>query len=137
MKVVLAVTADFVNESSDHKINVIGIFTQFPWIGQETFVPQFFLLGVLEAEEADYETEHALEFAVKTPDGKDLIPPLLFHTTVPGAPPQGRLQLNQSVNLTGVFFAQPGTYSFDISVDGQLARSTPLDLIDEAREDEL
>lgn len=134
MKVVLAVTADFVNESSDNKINVMGIFTQFPWTGQETFVPQFFLLGVLEAEAHDYGTEHDLEFAVKSPDGNDLIPPLLFHTTVPGAPLQGRLQLNQSVNLTGVFFAQPGTYSFDISVDGQLASSTPLDLIDESRE---
>jgi hypothetical protein len=94
MKVVLAATADFVNETKDHKINVIGMFPQILWVGSEALIPQFYMVAVLEAEAGDFNSEHDVELRLTKPGGQPLIDSFNFHTTVPAAPAEGILQMN-------------------------------------------
>lgn len=124
MELDFALIADAANVSQEGKLNILGIFDTI-W-GREFPVRHASMVFVLRVR-ADFtdQGEHALEVRLIDADGKQL-----FRAEgpieVPGGAPGRPIKPHVILGLSGVSFAAPGDYSFEVIIDGHHLRSVPL-----------
>ncbi len=119
-----AVIADAANVSQEGKLNLLGVFDTI-WAREFPFrhAAMVFVLRV----KADFTEQgnHHLEVRLIDADGGQLFRaegPL----QVPPGPPGRPIRPHVVLGLSGVSFARPGDYSFEVMLDGRHLASVPL-----------
>ena len=116
MNLLVLLTADYANITSDGKLNVMGIFrvinaTNFP--ARHTSMHLVLKLG---AELGEYGTERILTVKLMSPDGQEI-----FNLSGPMQIPRPEGGLKPEVNaifeLKDITFPEPGPYQFVVLVD--------------------
>jgi hypothetical protein len=77
---------------------------------------------------------HRVEIGCSDEDGKRMLTQPIVLTVPPREPPRDHppgwdLAANIVINLAAVRFEKPGTYRFEILVDGELVRTLPFRLL--------
>ena len=130
MEVALALLADAANTTRDGKLNVLGVFdaihaTKFP-----SAHPSMVLVLRLEASAADWDQKHHLDIRFIDEDGAQLLK-INAHIVVPPAPDSGRpRRFTHPIQINGLRFKKPGGFAFEVRVNGDLAVTLPLQVIE-------
>ena len=125
MDVTLALLADAANVSREGKLNLLGIFdTIFAHAFPSTH-PQMQLVIRLEADATEAGRTRTLEIRFVSEDGR-----ILFRVpgamTIGTAPLGGSVRLEHVLTLNNVHVEGPGSYRFDVLVDGEPVTTIPL-----------
>ncbi len=126
MDVSLALLADAANTSRDGKLNLLGIFDaiqapQFP-----STHPSMMLVLRLEASAADADRAHALDVRFIDADGGQVFK-LDGRVVVPSSLDPGQPhQFTHPIQINGLALEGPGQYAFEVRLDGVLAATVPL-----------
>jgi uncharacterized protein DUF6941 len=118
MDVPLLLIADYANVADHSKLNVMGIFSQIFAPGFPTLHPEMYLVAVLSAGPAEYDTTRKVTIKLLNEDATEELVSLTQDVTV--APPKlrgRRVDINIILKLTGLIFTRPGTYQFSVLVD--------------------
>lgn len=124
MEVKLAVLADAANVSKEGKLNIFGIFNQMK---SKTFPITWPALAVVIRFEAHASEagDHEVTIRLADADGRELA--RLDGSMKLQRGPTGQPLLGQIIlGLAGLQLKEPGTYSFDILIDGRYEGSIPL-----------
>jgi hypothetical protein len=109
---------------SDGKLNVLGILNR---INAQAFPLRLHRLVLVMScvGEADEFGLHTIEVRLLTEDGMDHVGPLKLDIEIP--------QNGGSANLIGEYngldFKKPGSYSFEVTADGQYLASLPVEVL--------
>ncbi len=124
MEVDLAVVADAANVSQEGKLNILGVFDTI-WAREFPFrhAAMVFVLRV----RADFTDQgvHKLVVRLMDADGGQLFKaegPLKVPEGTPGRP----VKPHVIMGLSGISFAKPGDFSFEVIVDERHLKSVPL-----------
>lgn len=126
MEIDLALLADAATIDGGGKLNILGIFDRLGTNAFPTRHPRLCLVlrfsaGVHEAG------KHDVGIVLKAPGGKQLmkIDGEMNLAVGPGGVANGLL-VPHILNLDGLVFPAPGTYAFDVAIDGEHHVSVPL-----------
>ena len=126
MEVDLALLADAATIDGSGKLNVLGVFdrlatTSFPTRHGRLSLVLRFAAGLAEAG------RHAIQIVLRAPDGKELM--RLDGEMQLGVGPSGvstGVRVPHVLNVEGLIFPVPGSYTFDVRVDGEHQVAIPL-----------
>ncbi len=124
MNVALAVVCDHALIDQSGKLSVIGIFERI-WVERFPAVhPRLHLVLRLKGRRTEI-GEHPVQIVLHDPDGREV---LRGDGTVQiGEPPAGVTEVEAGAVLSfDVPLERPGTFHFDISVDGERQASLPV-----------
>jgi len=126
MELKFALMADHVAEMKDGKLAIVGEFDKIRAQQYPTKVRNMMLVFRLHATTSEG-AAHKIRIALLDEDGKSLMPntpelPLTFQTQGPGRPLRGQV----IVAFNDLPLAKPGTYEFNILVDGHQLASVPV-----------
>jgi hypothetical protein len=128
MEIDFGVLADAATVDSSGKLNVLGIFdriqaAQFPARHGRVSLVLRFSAGLGEAG------AHQVEIRLRGPNNKEIVRLDGRMDLGPGARAATEgMKVPHVLNLDGITFPEAGTYSFDISSDGEHLLSIPLHL---------
>ena len=130
MEVALALLADAANTTRDGKLNVLGVFDAIRASKFPSTHPSMVLVLRLEATAADWDQKHELDVRFIDEDGGQLLK-INAHIVVPSAPDSGRpRRFTHPIQINGPRFKKPGGFAFEVRVNGQLAVTLPLQVIE-------
>ncbi len=134
MRVDLALLADYAEVTQrGGKLIVCGIFDRISLIDLEAVHPHMALALKLVCEPGEAGA-HQLSVRLVDPDGADVVTPMDGQVEVKGEG-AGESSVNLILDLNLVKFGSHGPHSFDIFIDGELARQVALTVEEvEARE---
>lgn len=92
-------------------------------------IPALVLVVALIVAEDECDIEHAGTLAVLSSDGEPILPETTYRFTPHRNPPELSelpIRFVFFINLSGVSFPAPGTYTFRLSVDGAQLTSVPV-----------
>ncbi len=129
MDVDLALLADAATIDASGKLNVLGVFdriaaAEFPAKHGRVSLVLRFSAGLEDAG------KHELAIRLRDPSGGEVVG--LNGSIKLGAGPAssgGRVKVPRVLNLDGLVFEEPGPYTFEVLVDGELFTSIPLNLV--------
>jgi len=129
MEVDLALLADAATIDGSGKLNILGIFDRLTTSSFPTRHPRLSLVLRFAASMRDV-GKHQIDIALKAPDGKQLVRIDGEMNLAPGPGGVGGAVLVPHVlNMDGLIFPVPGSYAFDVRVDGQHHVSIPLTVL--------
>lgn len=126
MDIDLALLADAATVDASGKLNILGVFdritaAEFPARHGRVALVLRFTAGLDDAG------SHEMTLRIKDPSGAELAS--LSGSIQFGPGPRntgGRIKVPHVLNLDGIVFEAPGSYSFDVEVDGDHQVSVPL-----------
>ena len=130
MDVALALLADAANTTRDGKLNVLGVFdviyaSKFP-----SAHPSMVLVLRLESAAADGNRQHELDVRFIDEDGAQLLK-IDARVVVPPTPESGRpRRFTHPIQINGLQFKKPGNFAFEVRLNGDLATSLPLTVLE-------
>lgn len=124
MEVPLALLADYANVTKDGKLNVMGIFTKVLATAFPTLLPKVQLVMTFEAGPAEKGTSKRFEVKLLDQDGGVRLN-LSADMLVPNDPLPLTVTINQIIEINNLPFTAPGSYSFDILVNGETKKRLP------------
>ena len=121
--------ADYANVTREGKLNVMGRFTnisarQFPAVH-----PEMWLIAMLSAAPAEYNTTRKLTVKLLNEDATVEIMNWSRDITVPQGTAGRRVEMNQIVRLAGLVFPSEGAYQFSFLVDNDEKGTLVIDLL--------
>ncbi len=128
MKLTFIALADFVNEVQGGKLNVLGIFDTIGAKDFPTTHVQMSLVLRFSCDFADSEKERAIRVQFEAPNGATFLD-FAAKIPIPTMQPGQSGMTNQTLNLVGVEFKDPGTYIVRVYVEDEIAGEIPLQLI--------
>jgi len=126
MEIDLALLADAATLDAAGKLNMLGVFDRiqvasFPARHDRIAMVLRFQGALAEAG------QHELQIRLLTPDQEEMLSISGELTFAPGpAEYGGGIRVPHLINLNGIVFPGSGRYMFDVSLDGEHARSIPL-----------
>lgn len=128
MEIKIAVLADAANVSSEGKLNITGIFNRLNASAFPVRWPSMTLVVRFEAHGNEV-GDHNLAVRIVDEDGSELARiEGMLHLGEPDDP--GLPIIAQLISgIQDAVFAHPGTYAFDILIDGRYLGSTPLHVV--------
>lgn len=130
MEVALALLADAANTTRDGKLNVLGIFDAIRAPKFPSTHPSLVLVLRLQASPTDTADTHALDVRFIDEDGAQLLK-IDAQVKLPAlAQPGQPRRFTHPIQINGLRFKQPGNFAFEIRVNGQLAASVPLAVLE-------
>jgi hypothetical protein len=131
MEIDLAVIAEHALVEASGKMAVLGIFDV---MGSPAFpfaYPRFFVCVRIACRPIEIGTDHVLAVVLQDQDGGRVGPSMVSPFKVPNPPfPTAPSTFVQAVfGFIGVGFSKPGTYSFEIAIDGQHRRTVTLHVL--------
>lgn len=128
MEIKIAVLADAANVSREGKLNVTGIFNRINAGEFPLTWPLLVLVIRLEAH-ASESGRHSLKVRVADEDGGE-VTAMDGEMHVPRAKDRSRAVTAQFIlGIQNARFQKPGTYSFDILIDGRFETTVPLHVV--------
>jgi hypothetical protein len=106
------------------KLIVCGIFDRISMVDLDAVHPHMALALKLVTDPGE-EPAHHLSVRLVDPDGIDVVPPMEGDVEVK-AEAEGDASVNLILDLNLVKFGTVGPHSFDVFLDGELARQVPL-----------
>jgi len=135
MNVDQALLADYAEVTQrGGKLIVCGIFDRIT-LGDVDAVHPHMALALRLVSEPGEEDAHQLSVRLVDPDGVDVVPVMEGDVEVKGES-DGDASVNLILDLNLVKFRTAGPHSFDIFLDGELARQVPLAVEHLGRRDE-
>lgn len=128
MEIDLALLADAATVDSSGKLNILGVFDRIAAAGYPVQHGRLALVVRFSGGVAD-SGPHDVVIRMMGPGGEVL---RLEGRIQVGPPPPGSggvLRIPQVFNLDGVVIPEPGQFTFDVSVDGRLRVSVPLEAV--------
>lgn len=125
MEVKLAVLADAANVSQEGKLNITGIFNRINSRGFPATQPSMVIVVRLEAH-ASEAGDHAVTIRLANADGRELARLDGSFRLQKGGPAGQPLTGQFILPLAGLTLPDPGSYAFDILIDGRYEGSIPL-----------
>lgn len=124
MKIDLALVCDYAIIDQYGKLSVLGIFEHI-WVHEFPVVhPRLHLVMRLKGRRTEI-GEHAVNIRLVDEDGEEVISG--DGTVTFAEPPAGVVEIEAgTVLLFDVPFDDPGTYTFEISIDGEVASFVPI-----------
>lgn len=129
MDIDLALLADAATLDAAGKLNMLGVFdriqaTSFPARHDRIAMVLRFTGNLSEAG------QHELQIRLLTPDQEEMLSIGGELTFAPGpAEFGGTIRVPHLINLNGIVFPESGRYVFDVTLDGEHARSIPLVIV--------
>lgn len=130
MEVALALLADATNTTRDGKLNVLGVFDAIHARKFPSAHPTMVLVLRLEASTDDWDRKHELDVRFIDEDGAQLLK-IDARVVVPAAGESGRpRRFTHPIQINGLGFKTPGNFAFEIRVNGELAVTLPLSVLE-------
>ena len=126
MEVKLVLTADYANVSQDGKLNVMGIFSRVLAPNFPATHPLMHLVIVFTAPSHEQGRSKDIRIRLVDDDGKALMD-INGNLQIPESP-SDHVELQQIFALQMLQFPHPGSYSFQVIVNGVTKATLPLDL---------
>ena len=135
MKVLMLIVADHASvEPTTGKLNILGAFRR---ISAPEFPAQHPAMSLVTKIGGDYDDKpnpHTLSISLTDEDGNELLNisgPFDMPRTDPGIQPE----FNTVIELRGIVFHQPGTYSFVVRIDDEdeLTDQTAIQVVHNSR----
>jgi hypothetical protein len=134
MKLDWALLANAAEGPPDGLVYILGAGIDTLW--RDQFPAPFGGAMVLRVVTDRHESarSHRVEIGCSDEDGKPMLAQPIVLTVPPREPPRDHppgwdLAANIVINLAAVRFEKPGTYRFEILVDGELVRTLPFRLV--------
>ncbi len=128
MDIDLALLADAATIDASGKLNILGVFdrisaSEFPAKHGRVSLVLRFAAGIQEAG------SHELDIRLHDPQGEEVVRLNGSITLGPGSRSAGgRVKVPHVLHLDGLVFNEPGLYTFDVRVDGEVFTSLSLTL---------
>lgn len=133
MEVALALLADAANTTRDGKLNVLGVFDAIYAPKFPSAHPSMVLVLRLEALADDWDRKHELDVRFIDEDGAQLLK-IDARVLVPPGGDSGRpRRFTHPIQINGLSFKKPGNFAFEIRVNGELATTLPLSILEAKR----
>ena len=132
MRVDLALLADAATVDSAGKLNILGIFDS---ITSTRFPAKHGLISLVLRFSAGLEQagEHTITISLRGPAGENLLRLDGKVKFGPGAASDGgQMKIPHILNMDGIVFQKPGSYAFDVDLDGEHQVSLPLRVVSSA-----
>lgn len=129
MDIDLALLADAATIDAAGKLNILGIFDR---IAVPAFPGRHRRMSLVLRFRAGFDEvgRHDLDIVLKSPDGEEVVRAGgSFQLGASGAAAREGIVVPQVFNLDRVVFRTPGTYGFDIRVDGEHHVTVPLRVV--------
>ena len=126
MEATLGVLADFASITREGKLNIMGIFGEINPPILPFQLPQAFLVVILEAGAAEYNTDKNLKVVLLNSDGKTL---LTIGQNVKVTVPKragSRVTINAVIGMAGIKFDNAGDYAFSVLIGDEEKKSISL-----------
>ena len=117
MKITKVLVADYANVTREGKLNVLGIFTTINALSFPVIHPQMQLIYMWECNPSEAGRKKKIEIELRDADGKRNFL-LEGEFEVPTAHLARTVQGNEIVVLNNLSFEKPGSYVFNILVNG-------------------
>lgn len=125
MRIDLALLADAATVDSSGKLNILGVFDRIDTRG---FPAQHGRIALVLRFRGDFNDagQHHLRMRLAAPGGQEIA--AVEGELELGPPPQPTVPIHipHIINMDGIVFGVPGTYSFDVYLDGEHEVSVPL-----------
>ena len=129
MKIDIAAIADYAMLDQSGKMSIIGVFTQINALSFPMTYPRFFVCLRITCRPVESGSSHQLAIRIQDADGGALAK-LEGAFQVPQVPQDGGWPNVQAVlELAGVQFPRPGTYSVEIAIDQRHQTSIALRVV--------
>ena len=130
MEVALALLADAANTTRDGKLNVLGVFdviyaSKFP-----SAHPSMVLVLRLESAAADGNRQHELDVRSSTKTAPSCSRSTPASSCPPPPSPAARVASRHPIQINGLQFKKPGNFAFEVRLNGDLATSLPLTVLE-------
>ncbi|KXK14562.1 MAG: hypothetical protein UZ15_CFX003003006 [Chloroflexi bacterium OLB15] len=128
MEVPILLVADYANETSNGKLNVMGIFTNIYASSFPTIHPQLFLVTQITASPAEYNRKFRLGIKLLDDDAMNTLANIETEVQVPNGQQGELIRINFMIGLANLLFPKPGTYEFCILIDNDQKATLPIQL---------
>lgn len=117
----LAALCDHALVGQDGKVSILGVFRNISVTGLPAQHPRMFLVAILSLDAGT----HAVVVRLRKPDGGQAMPnaPEISVNALAGQ------DVNVIVELNNLSFATYGTHRFDLEVDGEVAGTLPVSIV--------
>lgn len=123
MQVTLAVLADYVNNTPDGKLNIMGVFNQVNAPSFPSSIHDMRLIVKFQFSAAERGTTRTAQFKFLDPDGTEL---LVFSQPIQVPETPLSPEVVHIVNLRGVPLPKAGEYAFHVMIDTDEKQRIPL-----------
>jgi len=126
MEVKLGVLADYASITREGKLNILGIFDVINPKSFPITLPIFFVVVSYEAGAAEFGSDKNIEIVLCDEDGKELLRlPQTLKVVRPAI--SGTVSTaNLVAGIAGFPFKEPGSYQFEILINGESKKTIPL-----------
>lgn len=119
MKVLMLIVADHASvEPSTGKLNILGAFRQIQAAAFPTQHPAMSVVTKIGGEYNDKPNPHTLSISLTDEDGHELLN-ISGPFDMPRADPGIQPEFNTVIELRGIVFPHPNTYSFVVRIDDE------------------
>ena len=117
----LAALCDHALVGQDGKVSIMGVFRNISVTGLPAQHPRMFVVAILGLDAGT----HAVVVRLRKPDGGQAMPnaPEISVNALAGQ------DVNVIVELNNLSFATLGTHRFDLEIDGEVAGSLPVSIV--------
>lgn len=135
MEVPLLVLADAANVASTGKLNILGIFNRIQWRSYPFVLPMCSLVFRLVGGPAERGTTKQLKVLFMDADGGRLLE-LESELSIPDEANRLVFTTDSILSIANLVIPKPGTYSFEITVNGESKARITLEAVQVAAEPE-
>ncbi len=120
--------AEYTNSTEDHKLNVMGIFSNISALKFPAVHPEMYLVAQLVARAPEYGRRFKLGVKLLNEDASQEIVNFTVDSTVPAGNRGLPVNMNFNFRLVNTNFDKPGTYEFSILIDDDLKGTLPVEV---------
>ena len=129
MQSVLLTVSEFASISNQNQLNINSIFDVIEADEFPTVIPRLVVSIQFRARPDEYNRGYDLQLILLTPDEK-LMVDFTGSGIVPEYPHGVSVLISQVITLRNLNFRKPGTYRFEVNLNGIHVSSAPLTLIE-------
>ncbi len=129
MELTFLQVAEYANSTEDHKLNVMGIFSNISALRFPAVHPEMYLVAQLTARAPEYGRQFKLGIKLLNEDASQELIAFSVDSTVPASGKGLPVTLNFNFRLLNTKFDTPGTYEFSILIDDDLKGTLPIEVI--------
>jgi hypothetical protein len=129
MQSVLFTTAEYASVSNDGKLGIQGIFDSIQSNSFPASSPRMYLVAQFKAPPEEYGRIFEVRFQLLDAD-ENLLIDLNGAGEVPESEHNLSVLMNQVVTLNNISFEQPGEYTFQALLDGEVVATLPFAVVE-------